>query len=132
MAFPDTYFCTPPGNIQEDDALKLQFLDFGCEIRTITLPVCRREITENNMLNIQFISNIRWMLGMLAWADRNRSFRWSFIHTTTLTCLDRSLELRWRKSEKAAWGDKTESHSHSRTHLNTHFFCQTGTLPTPA
>lgn len=63
MAFPenDPYFCTPPGNIQEDDALKLQFLDLGCEIRTITLPGCRREIiTENNMLNIQFNSNISW------------------------------------------------------------------------
>lgn len=114
MTFPenDPYFCTPPGNIQEDDALELQFLDLGCEICTITLSECKREIiTENNVLNF------RWTQGKLAWTDRNRRFRWSFILTTTLTCLDRSLELRWRKSEKAAWGDKTKSHSHTHTPL---------------
>ncbi len=32
-------FLNTPGNIQEDDALKLQLLDLGCEIRTVTLPI---------------------------------------------------------------------------------------------
>ncbi len=46
-------FLHTPGNIQEDDALKLQLLDLGCEIRPVTLPIKK----ENNYREEHQVNN---------------------------------------------------------------------------
>lgn len=63
-------FLHTPGNIQEDDALKLQLLDLGCEIRPVTLPIKKENnYREEHQVNNGKVSRSRQVLSKhtLSW-----------------------------------------------------------------